>query len=196
MSEQRRLLLAGELALLPTDTVYGVGCAARRADAAARLYELKQRPPTQPTALVAGSVDMLVRDLLPELLGRAAVLCRRVFPGPVTLVVGNPGGRFAHLCGDTPDRIGVRVPVLADAVAQLADAVGGLALTSANLRGGEPPRSLAEVPAEVVSAVAFAIDGGVLPGAPSCVIDVTGGEPMVVRGSPGVAAQLRLLTGA
>ena len=77
----------------------------------------------------------MLEHTLPEMTGRAGALCRRVLPGPVTLIVPNPGRRFAHLCGATPERIGVRVPVLAADVAGLADAVGGLALTSANLRG-------------------------------------------------------------
>ena len=50
----------------------------------------------------------------------------RCLPGSLTLVVANPAGRFAHVCGDEPSRIGVRVPGLRPAVAALADAVGGL----------------------------------------------------------------------
>ena len=81
----------------------------------------------------------------------------------------NPARRFAHVCGATPDRIGVRVPVLAAAVAVLADGVGGLALTSANLRGEAPPDRLADVPAELRDLCAFAVDGGILGGTPSSV---------------------------
>lgn len=191
---RERLLRDGRLAVVPTDTVYGVGCAAYLAGAVADLYALKERPASQPTALVLGSVEVLLEDVLPELLGRTGVLCRRVFPGPVTLVVANPGRRFAHLCGDEPGRIGVRVPVLAAEVAALADGVGGLALTSANLRGRPAPRSFAEVSPEVVAASAFAIDGGELRGSPSCVIDVTGPEPVVLRDAPDAADQLHRLT--
>src|SRR5207342_2094799 len=108
-------------AILPTDTVYGVGCAAYHRDACARLYACKARPPEQPTAIVLGTVSNLLENVLPEVMGRAGVLCRRVLPGPVTLVVPNPGRRFAYLCGTTPTRIGVRVPVLAPDVARLAD---------------------------------------------------------------------------
>lgn len=189
-----RLLREGRLAVVPTDTVYGVGCAAYLAQAVGDLYALKERPVAQPTALVLGSVEVLLRDVLPELLGRTGVLCRRVFPGPVTLVVANPGRRFAHLCGDDPARIGVRVPVLTADVATLADSVGGLALTSANLRGRPAPRLFAEVSPEVVAACAFAIDGGELRGSPSCVIDITGPEPVVLRDAPDAPAQLHRLT--
>ena len=44
MTEQERLLRDGALAILPTDTVYGIGCAAGSPEACARLYEVKERP--------------------------------------------------------------------------------------------------------------------------------------------------------
>ena len=195
VSEHERALRAGGLAILPTDTVYGVGCAAGHRDACASLYACKSRGRDQPTAVVLGSVASLLEDVLPELTGRAGGLCRRVLPGPVTLVVPNPAGRYAHLCGATPDRIGVRVPVLAAAVAALADAAGGLALTSANLRGEPSPDRLADVPAELRDLCAFAIDGGVLAGTPSSVIDITGPEPVLLRAGADAAAAMTALLG-
>jgi L-threonylcarbamoyladenylate synthase len=142
---------------------------------------------------VLGSAEGL-RAALPELDVRAVARVGRVLPGPVTLIVPNPAERFAHLCGTTPDRIGVRVPVLPPEVAALADAVGGVALTSANLRGEEPPARLADVPDELRRLCALEIDGGELGGTPSSVIDVTGAEPVVLRRGPdadSVAARLR-----
>ena len=181
MSAHERALHGGGLAIVPTDTVYGIGCAAGLRDACERLYECKSRPADQPTALVLGTVAHLLENALPDLTGRAEALCRRVLPGPVTLIVPNPGRRFAHLCGATPTRIGVRVPVLTADVAVLADAVGGLALTSANLRGEPPPARLAAVPAELRDVCAFVIDGGDLAGAASTIVDVTGPDPVLIR---------------
>ena len=78
-----------------------------------RLYALKDRPPGQPTALLFGSVSG-AESAIPELAGRSSELLDRVMPGPVTLIVPNPGRRFAHVCGATPEVIGIRVPVLPD----------------------------------------------------------------------------------
>ena len=194
MSGAADLLLAGGLAVVPTDTVYGVGCAAGHEAAVADLYALKARPAGQATAVVAGSLEFLL-DLLGELPSPAVAACRAVFPGPVTLVVPKPAGCFPALCGDAPERIGVRVPVLVAEVAALADAAGGLALTSANLRGQPPPRELGAVAAEVVAAAAVVIDGGVLRGEPSCVIDVSGDHPVVLRAARDVELWLRRLAG-
>ena len=172
-----QLLRDGGLAILPTDTVYGIGCAAGLPEACARLYEVKERPAEQPTAVVFGSVAAARRRRS----GRASTRGAELLPGPVTLIVPNPGGVFAYLCGATPDRIGVRVPELAPAVAALADAVGGLAMTSANRRGEPPPGRLADVPDELRAAAAVVVDGGQLPGIASTVIDITGPEPVVLR---------------
>jgi L-threonylcarbamoyladenylate synthase len=171
-SEQ--LLREGALAILPTDTVYGIGCAAGLPAACARLYEVKERPAEQPTAIVFGTVERAVEEL-------GDVVRSDLLPGPVTLIVPNPSGRFAHVCGATPDRIGVRVPELAPGVAELADAVGGLAMTSANRRGEPAPGRLSDVPEELRAVAAVVVDGGTLPGVASTVVDVTGPEPVVLR---------------
>ena len=84
----------------------------------------------------------------------------------------------------------MRVPRLTPEVAALADAVGGLVATSANLRGRPAPAAFDQVPAELLEAAAIAIDGGALPGASSAVIDVTGDQPVVLRDGPGAEAVL------
>lgn len=185
-------LRGGALAILPTDTVYGIGCAAGHRDACARLYACKSRPADQATAIVLGSVAGLL-PAVPEMGEVAAERCRRVLPGAVTLVVPNPARRFVHLCGATPEQIGVRVPVLVPQVAHLADAVGGVALTSANLRGEQPPARLAGVPGELRRLCTVEIDGGELAGTPSSVIDITGVDPVVLRRGPDADSLVALL---
>jgi len=190
--DAERRLRDGQLALLPTDTVYGVAAAAGLPGACARLYRLKQRPLDQPTAIMLGSFEGLARAL-PELTGRGREICRQLLPGPVTLIVPNPGERFGHLCGSTPDRIGVRVPRLAESVAALADAVGGLVITSANARGGRDPARLDQVPSAIRSAAGFEVDGGELPGVPSTVIDISDRTPRIIRGGAAAEATLEAL---
>lgn len=173
-------LRAGELAVIPTDTVYGIVCTAFRAEPAARLYAVKGRPASQPTAIVCASVDVLLR-CVPELRGPVAAACRALLPGPYTLVVPNPARRYGWVCGDDPDSIGVRVPPLEGPVREVLDAVGAVVATSANLPGGRDPRRLEDVPVEIRDAVAACLDAGELPGVPSTVLDLTGNVPRVVR---------------
>jgi L-threonylcarbamoyladenylate synthase len=179
VEETALAIRSGLLAVIPTDTVYGLACSPYREEPVRRLSELKGRPLDQPVALVAATVDVLL-ECVPELRGRAGVVARSLLPGPYTLVLPNPARRFPWLTGDRLDAIGVRVPDLAGPGRDLLEAVGAVAATSANLHGGPDPRRLDEVPAELLAAAA-ALDGGELPGVPSTVLDVTAGEARVLR---------------
>lgn len=178
---------AGGLAVLPTDTVYGLAATPYRKASVRELYRLKGRPSTQPTALVASGLDVLF-ECVPELRGRSGTIARALLPGSYTLVLPNPARRFGWLCGATPEAIGVRVPELAGPGWEVLERTGVLAATSANLAGGPEPRRLADVP-EAIRAACALVDGGELPGTPSTVLDFTGAEPRVVREGAASAAE-------
>ena len=165
----------GRLAIVPTDTVYGLATSPHREEFTRRLYAAKGRDDFQPTALVAASVEVLA-GLLPEFDSRLAA----ILPGPYTLVVPNPERRFHWLLG-AGEAIGVRVPALVGAALDLLSQAEALVATSANLPGGPDPTTVDEVPEELRRAVDAIVDGGELPGTPSTVIDVTGPEPLVLR---------------
>ena len=173
-------LRAGKLAIVPTDTVYGLAADALSEQAVRRLYGAKGRQEPQPTALVVASLERLAAAL-PELDAGAAAVARALLPGPYTLIVANPARRFPWLTGDRPDTIGVRVPDVDGAGRAVLDGAGAIAATSANLPGEPDPRRLADVPAQLRAAAAALVDGGELPGTPSTVLDLTGPEPRVVR---------------
>ena len=173
-------LRAGEVVVIPTDTVYGLACTPFAEGPLQQLYGLKGRSATQPTALVTATVDVLL-ECVPELDGRAEAMARALLPGALTLVLPNPAHRFSLLCGERPESIGVRVPLLEGPGREVLDAVGAVAATSANLAGGPDPRRLDEVPEEIRLAVSALVDGGELPGTPSTVLDLTGDDPLVLR---------------
>ena len=171
---------AGRLVVLPTDTVYGLAADGRSEAAATALYAAKGRASVRPTALLFASVELLVAEV-PELDEWSVAVARALLPGPLTLVLSNPARRFVWLNAERPETIGVRVPALAGPGGDVLAAVGVLVATSANLPGCPDPRRLADVPAELAGAAAAQLDGGELPGVPSTVVDVTGGEPSVHR---------------
>jgi L-threonylcarbamoyladenylate synthase len=188
VGEAVEALRAGRLAVVPTDTVYGLAATPYRVAPALELYRLKGRPATQPTALLAPDLDMLF-ECVPELRGRSGTIARALLPGPYTLVLPNPAKRFAWLCGETPEAIGVRVPDLAAGPGRdVLVRAGALVATSANLAGGPEPRRLADVP-EAIRAACVLVDGGELPGTSSTVLDFTGAEPRVLREGAAPAAE-------
>ena len=170
----------GEPVILPTDTVYGLCADAYRSEPAERVYRLKGRPRTKPSALLAADVDTLL-ECIPELRGRSGSIARALLPGPLTLILPNPARRFRWVTGESYDAIGVRVPALDGPAAEVLEQAGCVIATSANLPGGPDPRRLDEIPGEIRDGVAATIDGGDLPGTPSTVLDFTGDEPKVVR---------------
>jgi tRNA threonylcarbamoyl adenosine modification protein (Sua5/YciO/YrdC/YwlC family) len=160
-------LRAGRAVILPTDTVYGLCALPEHEDV---LYGLKGRDRSKPVALLAADVDALL-DAVPGL-DRAAL--ERYLPGAYTLVVGT---------------VGVRVPNLPPAAAEVVREVGVVAATSANLSGGPDPRRIDDVPEQIRAACGAIVDAGELPGVPSTVIDLTGPEPRVLRQGAGLVPE-------
>jgi L-threonylcarbamoyladenylate synthase len=179
-----RCVRGGGVAIFPADTVYGLAVDPEDAAAVRRLNELKLRDPAQPSGVMFFSLRAALTAL--EELGpstRAAVEC--VLPGPLTLVLPNPGRRFPLACGDRPDRLGIRVPGLPRSLAALTTVSRPVLQSSANLHGGPDPRRLGEVPLAIRVAVDLVLDGGELPGVASTVVDLSryedGGEYEVLR---------------
>ena len=171
---------AGKLAIVPTDTVYGLATTPHRETAVRRLYLAKGRAVQQPTALVVRDLELLL-ECLPELRGSQERVARALLPGQYTLILPNPARRFPWLAGSRPETIGVRIPKLTGPARDLLGRVGALVATSANLPGEPDPRTLADVPEQLRTAAAALVDGGELPGTPSTVIDLTGSEALVIR---------------
>ena len=180
VEEAVEALRSGRPVVLPTDTVYGLCGDAYEPAAAARLYRLKGRAATQPSALFARDVDLLLESV-PELGGSAAAVARALLPGQFTLVVPNPARRFSWLAGTRPETLGVRVADLPEPTARVLERVGAVVATSANVPGGPDPRTLADVPADIRAGAGAELDAGALSGVPSTVIDLTGPEPKVLR---------------
>jgi L-threonylcarbamoyladenylate synthase len=168
---------AGEPVLLAADGVYGLCATAAGEEATRRLYALKGREATQPTALLAASVEQLLA-CVPEL---PATIVRALLPGPYTLVLPNPARRYAWLNGERAEAIGVRVPVLPAVSQRALAAAGAVAATSANDPGGVAAASLDQVPERIRAGCAAELDAGRLSGQPSTVLDFTGPEPVVLR---------------
>jgi L-threonylcarbamoyladenylate synthase len=188
-------LRAGLPVVLPTDTVYGLCANAYSDESVRRAYELKGREPLQPSALLAGDVDMLL-ECLPELRGRVGAILRALLPGPFTLVVPNPAGRYRWLTGERADTIGVRVPELPAPAEAVLSQAGLVMATSANLPGGPDPARLEDVPDKILEGCGAVLDAGELPGVPSTVIDLAGDEPRVLRqGAVSEAEALKRVTG-
>jgi len=164
-------MAVGGVALFPADTVYGLACDPANRVAVERLYLLKRRELTKPSAVMFFDVEPALGSL-PELGPRTRGALVNLLPGGITLLLPNPAGRFPLACGEDPGTLGVRV-VRSDALAGVRWPV---LQSSANRAGGSDPRRLEDVPEFIRRAVDLVIDGGELPGTPSTVVDLRGYE--------------------
>jgi L-threonylcarbamoyladenylate synthase len=172
VSTFERCISVGGVALFPADTVYGLATEPDSREGVERLYRLKGRDPDQPAAVMFFRLELALAAL-PELLGRTRDAVHRLLPGGVTLVIPNPLRRYPLACGPTPDRLGLRVPLLEGELAPLASMRWPVLQSSANRAGGRAVRRLAAVDPDIREGVDAELDGGVLPGSPSTVVDLT-----------------------
>jgi L-threonylcarbamoyladenylate synthase len=169
--------LAGDgVALIPTDTVYGLACNPESKTALQRIYELKGRPALKPAAVMFFAREPALESLS-GLGSRTRAALSVLLPGPVTLLLENSGGRFPLACdpggGSGASLLGLRVPLLQPPFAALSAISLPAAQSSANLSGGADPRDLQSVPVELCEGVDLVLDGGGLPGIASTVIDMS-----------------------
>ena len=164
-------MTAGGLAVLPTDTVYGICCDPDDRAAARRLYELKGRPAARSCAVMFFSLGPAL-EALGELPSAERAALQALLPGPVTVLIANRCHRFTAACRSDPATLGLRVPRLQDTLAALSAVGVPVMQSSANISGEPDARTLEEVPAGLREHVDLVLDGGELPGTPSTVVDL------------------------
>lgn len=176
----RHALASGQLAILPTDTVYGLTADVRNDDAVRAIYAAKHRSPDFPLQLLFGR-DPAMIDRFAIMNASARKLVDAFGPGAWTIIVpARDGWDSPALSGGRT--VGFRmVPV--EVTLDVIDALGSpIAASSANIAQGQSPTTCAEAIAQVGDSCAVAIDAGTTAeGIDSTVIDLSGPEPQVLR---------------
>jgi len=172
---------AGKLIVFPTDTLYGLACDPTNPAALRDIYAAKGRSTLKALPVLIGALeqlDQLVENIPPQ----AQRLMERFWPGALTLVLP----KQAHLPSElTPyPGLAVRMPNHPFAL-ELLQALGPLAVTSANLSDQTNPQTAQEVFAQLAGRVDLILDGGKLKiGQASTIVDCTGAEPTLLRAGP------------
>jgi len=183
----------GDLVVLPTDTVYGVGADAFSPEAVRKLLAAKGRGRDMPVPVLIGSwrTARALTDNLPK---AAEELIAAFWPGALTLVVKQGEGLSWDL-GDTRGTVAIRMPLHPVAIDLLTDA-GPLAVSSANRSGSPPPVTVDEAEEQLGASVAVYLDGGPSGGpVASTIVDVTGDAPRVLREGSIAADEIREVVG-
>jgi tRNA threonylcarbamoyl adenosine modification protein (Sua5/YciO/YrdC/YwlC family) len=169
----------GELVVLPTDTVYGLGTDAFSPEAVHGLLAAKGRGRDMPVPVLVGSPRTL-DGIATGLSQTARDLVEAFWPGGLTLVATvAPSLRWD--LGDTGGTVAVRMPLHPVAIT-LLQATGPMAVSSANRSGSAPATTCDEAVEQLGESVSVYLDGG--PSGdplPSTIVDVTGDVPRVLR---------------
>lgn len=172
-------LRGGKLVVLPTDTLYGLGCDAFDSVGVTSLLRAKNRGRDMPVPVLVGSwqtIDGLVFTVSQQ----ARKLVEAFWPGGLSLVVQQAPSLSWDL-GDTRGTVMLRMPLHPVALELLRE-VGPMAVSSANVSGEAPATTAARAQEQLGASVGVYLDAGPCAAAvPSTIVDLTGESPLVLR---------------
>lgn len=169
----------GDLVVLPTDTVYGIGADAFKSHAVQALLDAKGRGRHMPPPVLVGSRHTL-DGLVYGLPAAASDLVEAFWPGALTIVVEHAPTLQWDL-GDTAGTVAVRMPLHPVALEVLRE-TGPMAVSSANRTGRPAAVTAAEAREQLSYSVSVYLEAGPCPDpVPSTIIEVTDGAPRVLR---------------
>ena len=178
----------GQVIVLPTDTVYGVGADAFSAAAVQRLLDAKRRGRDMPPPVLVAEVGM-VRALASGVDERLTKLAEAFWPGALTVILTVRDTLRMDL-GDRGDTIAVRVPDQ-EFTRELLRRTGPLAVSSANVHGRDAATTIAEALDQLGERCSVYLDAGTMDGnVPSTIVDLTGPQARVLRDGRVSAEQL------
>ncbi|HID54138.1 MAG TPA: threonylcarbamoyl-AMP synthase [Anaerolineae bacterium] len=184
----------GRLVALPTDTVYGVGCAAFDEAAIHRLYAVKQRPYHKAIPILLADLADLTA-VTTHVSPLAQALIQRYWPGPLTIILPKHPALPAVISPN--EGIAVRIPDQAVARALIRVAGGAMAVTSANRSGQPPAQTAVQAAAYLGDGVTAILDDGPAPmGQASTIVACTGDDLHLIRSGPLSWAEIQSLTEA
>jgi tRNA threonylcarbamoyl adenosine modification protein (Sua5/YciO/YrdC/YwlC family) len=170
---------SGELVVLPTDTVYGLGANAFEPAAVAELLRVKGRGRDMPVPVLVGSWST-IDGLVSSVDERTRSLVEAFWPGGLTLVVRHAPSLHWDL-GDSDGTVAVRMPLHPVAI-EVLETTGPMAVSSANRHGRPAAQTATDAREQLGDDIAVYLEDGPAPGGvASTIVDVTGARPRILR---------------
>lgn len=181
------ILKAGEIVVLPTETVYTFAVDATNPKAVERAYKLKGRKFTKPMHVVVASIKEAENYV--EVSDAAKILAQHFLPGPLTLVLQKKSSKLPGILTAGIPTLGIRIPDLPLNLLIAQKFGKPYTTTSANISGRENPYSVEEIlnqlSDEKKGEISLIVDAGKLPNLPpSTLLDLTQSPPTILRPGP------------
>ena len=180
LSQVAKELAQGGIAVLPTETVYGLAASIEHPSAIEAIFRAKGRPNDNPLIVHIHSIEQLGK-LAVDIPEAVKQLAHAFWPGPLSVVL-KKSDKVSGLITAGGDTVAIRMPDHPVPLAVMAQENLCLAMPSANLFMGLSPTSAGMVGAEIVSASYAVINGGPCSvGIESTVLDLSGEVPTILR---------------
>lgn len=169
----------GELAIVPTDTVYGIIADATNHKAVEKVYLAKKRDFEKPLIIMVSSLEML-NEYISDLTDTEKKLINKYWPGKMTILL-KKNNKIPNIVTANGDLVGVRYPNDKNLI-KIMDIVNKpLISTSANIAGNDTITSVDMIEKELYDAVSYVYDDGLIENNPSTLVKVTNEEIIILR---------------
>lgn len=179
--ELRSVIEQGGLAVVPTDTIYGVVANAFDVNAVEQLYEIKDRDRSKPLIVLISDSSQMQKFGIPPKFQR---LAEQYWPGPVSVAVPHNSKRWSYITRGS-GYMAFRLPE-PEKIQSMVRAIGPIVAPSANPEGLPPAQTIEEAQDYFGDTVQQYIDAGKLTGNPSKLIRINpSGQVDVIRSAQG-----------
>ena len=179
----------GELIVLPTDTVYGIGCSIESKNAIEKIHLIKHQKEGKPFSFVCSGLTHVSEYAMVS--NMAFKTMKHLIPGPYTFIL--PAAKmkqYPKILVSKRRTVGIRVPDSPIALALVRELGNPVLSTSVTLEDGTILNDPDEIAGHFINRVELIIDGGLFHTGPSTVIDLTGDQPEIVRQGSGDVATI------
>jgi L-threonylcarbamoyladenylate synthase len=172
------VLKQGKLAVIPTDTIYGIVAQALNKEAVERLYQIRRKTPSKPFIILISAIDDLEKFDI-QLNGYQRNVLEKIWPNPISVVLPCNSPDLTYLHRDT-NSLAFRLPIN-EFLIQLIQHVGPLVAPSANLEGEPPAETIEEARHYFGNDVEVYIDEGTIKSQASTLISLANNQLTILR---------------
>ena len=169
----------GNIAVVPTDTVYGIIGDATNIDVIHKVYEVKKRDYSKPLILMVSSIDMLEKYVL-EVNDIEKKLIDRYWPGKLTILF-KKNNNIDDLITSGSKLVGIRYPDNNELNELMGKLNKPLISTSCNISSKEVITSIDMLEEDISKHVSYVYDGGILSDTSSTIVRVNGDKIEIIR---------------
>ncbi len=173
------ILREGKLAIIPTDTVYGIVGDATNEETIHETYKVKKRPYSKPLIIMVSSIEML-KQYTEYLTPLEQDLINRYWPGPLTILLHKNNKISNYITNNSP-LVGIRFPNNKDLITIMNNLNKPLISTSANITGTETITNISMLEDEMTKQISYIFDGGEINNNPSTIVKVENDKVIILR---------------